>query len=101
VKAVIANYTVYRGGCIMCMDYNNYSKSGDYFGLVGQFKPIASVLIKKLKDLNSLGFKYENGLLFGFSFGGHLVYEAGRSIGNSTLGEIDSKYVFLNPLQIN
>ena len=92
VLSLLSNLTAYRGGCVMCMNYNNYSKSGDYFGLVGRFQPIANVLSKKLQALNNYGFSYSNGYLFGFSFGSHLSFEAGRSLGNHALDQIDGKF---------
>ena len=80
--------TEFRGGCIMCMDYNRYSK-GDYFVLVSKFEKIVAVLTDKLYALEAQGFNPDNGYMFGFSYGAHLALEAGRRFGYQRIGQID------------
>jgi hypothetical protein len=69
LQDTISNLTVYRGGCLMIMDYQNHSK-GDYFILVSKFFKIAEVLVKKLYQFRNEGFDFDLGYMFGFSFGG-------------------------------
>jgi hypothetical protein len=74
------------------MDYNNFSRSLDYFGLLDQFEKIGNVLVFKLNQLKTEGFDPDNGYMFGFSYGSHLVvYGALRAFGNQTLAMIDRK----------
>ena len=91
IPDLIGNLTKYRGGCILVMDYHNYSKSPDYFTMYNQFDKIANVLYKKLFQILSEGFLPENGYMFGFSFGAHLVYDVGIKT-NGTIAKIDSKH---------
>lgn len=68
------------------MDYSRYSKNGNYFGLVGQFKGISQTLTKKILQATE---KFDNVFLFGFSFGARLVFEAGSKIGYQLIDRID------------
>jgi hypothetical protein len=74
------------------MDYNNFSKNPDYFGLVRQFDKIVNVLVLKLKQLKTEGFDPKNGYMYGFSYGSHLVaHGALNAFGSRTLGMIDGE----------
>lgn len=84
---------IYRGGCIICMDYGRYA-SESYVRLVRLFDPLAQILTLQLYLLDYMGFDMNNGYLFGFSYGGQLATEAGRRIGYRRLKEIDSKSFF-------
>lgn len=83
-----------RGGCVICMDYFKYSNL-EYGRLVRFFEPIAEILTGKLHHLEWQGFRPENGFMFGFSFGGQLVSEAGRRFGSNKIKSIDSKQSIL------
>lgn len=83
---------VYRGGCIICMDYGRYTETENYVRLVRQFEPIVEILTAFLYELNVMGFSMNRGYMFGFSYGGQLVCEAGRRIGIQSIADIDSKH---------
>lgn len=82
--------SAYRGGCIMCMDYNRYSRL-PYMQLFSHFDAIAEVLAGKLRQLERLGFSPDRGFLFGFSYGGRLALEAAQRFGPKKISKIDSE----------
>ena len=61
------------------MDYNYYSRQ-NFLSLVLNFDGISLQLLKKIRQLTSEGFKLENGFMFGFSYGAHLVYWVGTEM---------------------
>lgn len=71
------------------MDYSIFSVSSNYYSLVRDFNGIATVLTKKLKDFQTIGFDPNNIYMFGFSFGGQLALEAGRRSGKMLIKQID------------
>lgn len=73
----ITNLTRFRGGCVLFMDYSNYSIVANYFHLTPYFQPIADVLHRKIMQINS----HDRLFLFGFSFGSRLCLEAGSRLG--------------------
>jgi len=82
----------YRGGCIICMDYNVFAVE-PYPRLMKYFGAITNVLTQQLRLMETLGFIPDNGYMFGFSYGGQIVCEAGRRFGARKLKEIDSKII--------
>src|SRR5690349_7894692 len=92
VQDLISNLTVYRGGCIIVMDYSNYSVNANYFLLVPQFQNISTILQRFLRQLEDEGFNFENGFMFGFSFGAHLAIESAKNFGTKRFKEIDGKF---------
>jgi hypothetical protein len=83
-----------KGGCIVCMDYSNFSVNPNYFGLVDQFDGILNVLVLKFKQLKTEGFQPKNGFIFGFSYGAHLALHGSlKAYGNQSLGLMDGKRV--------
>lgn len=87
--ANILELGIYRGGCVICMDYGRFANDS-YVRLVRLFDQIAQILTVQLHLLDYMGFDMSNGYLFGFSYGGQLATEAGRRIGYKRLKEIDS-----------
>lgn len=91
LKCIRTELQIARGGCVLCMDYGSYA--GDTFvRLVRHFEPIVHVLTVALIQLEDMGFQMDKGYMFGFSFGGQLVTEAGRRIGPQRLKFVDSEY---------
>ncbi|XP_049540058.1 uncharacterized protein LOC125954092 [Anopheles darlingi] len=86
---MISNLSSVRPGCIYCMNYNNFSRYDDYFGLVRQFLPISKVLLTKLEQLEDFGYDLEQGHAFGFSFGARLSLDALQKFGPGRLGALD------------
>lgn len=78
-----------RGGCVTCMDYGPYA-TDTFLRLVRHFDPITHILTTTLRQLEEMGFQMTNGYMFGFSFGGQVVAEAGRRIGFNRIALIDS-----------
>ena len=91
IPNLVQNLSKHRGGCLLLMDYSNYSKNQDYYGMFNQFDGISAVLLKKVNQILEEGFTAENGYMFGFSFGSHLVYDVGIKTGGQ-IAKIDSKY---------
>ena len=91
VNNLIRNLTYYRGGCVLFMDYDYFARKIDYLWLTDQFRPIAAVLWKKLKQFEYEGYSDKNGYMFGFSFGSRIVIEAGYNFGVNRLENIDGK----------
>jgi hypothetical protein len=89
VQELLENMHEFRGGCVICMDYFRYSRLG-YGEMIPRFDSIASVLTKKLQSLHQQGMQYENLFMWGFSYGGQLVVEAGKRIGNQSVDRIDT-----------
>lgn len=71
------------------MDYGIYA-TDTFPRLVRHFDPITRILTTSLRQLEKMGFKMSNGYMFGFSFGGQVVTEAGRRIGFNRIALIDS-----------
>lgn len=92
-KTLIRNLNEFRGGTIICMDYSYFSLEESYFKLVRHFDPIAEVLKSKLVQLERVGYDPENVYMFGFSFGGQLVVEAGKRFGVRRIKEIDGEQI--------
>lgn len=78
-----------RGDCVVCMDYDQHAAES-FRRLVRNFEPIVQILTLQLLHFEYMGFDMNNGFMFGFSFGGQLVTEAGRRIGFERLSDIDS-----------
>lgn len=91
VPDLIGNLTLNRGGCIIFMDYSNFSVNPNYFVLVTQFQNISNVLLSKLNQLKEQGFDAEQGYMFGFSFGSHLIIDAATRFGQKLFKDIDRK----------
>lgn len=89
------NLSIYRGGCIIFMNYSHYSDDIDYFRLVSRFENISRVMVKKLNQLRDEGVASNNIYMFGFSFGGRLVIESGIQFGKSEISSIDGLSNFL------
>jgi Lipase len=61
-----------------------------YRRLVRNFEPIVDILTHKLRQLETDGFKPEDGYMFGFSFGAHIALHAAlNAFGENRFGEID------------
>ncbi|CRL02078.1 CLUMA_CG015386, isoform A [Clunio marinus] len=85
VMDTVNNLMDYRGGCVIFMDYSNFSTVLDYYRLVYRFYFIADVLLKKVKQIGN----YDRLFMFGFSFGARLCFEVGTKIGNQLIERID------------
>lgn len=86
VMETINNLRYYRGGCVIFMDYSNFSTVGDYFNLTPHFDAIATVLLRKIKQIRN----YDRLFLYGFSFGSRLCFEAGAQLGHQLIDRIDA-----------
>ncbi|XP_053688338.1 uncharacterized protein LOC128737672 [Sabethes cyaneus] len=89
VKDLRENLNIYRGGCIICMDYSVFA-SNNYPYLFRRFNDISVVLLKFLRTLQYEGMQFDNLYMFGFSFGGQLVLDAGNQIGVNAIEAIDT-----------
>jgi hypothetical protein len=69
IVKLIANLEIFRGGCIICMDYSRFATIRQYGGLVKGFPYVVRRLREKLLLLQTEGFSPDNGYFFGFDFG--------------------------------
>lgn len=86
VKDTIDNLMYHRGGCIVFMDYSNYSLVTEYRRLRPHFNGIAKLLLRKVKQIGN----YERLFMFGFSFGSRLCFEVGAQLGHQVIDRIDA-----------
>ncbi|XP_065086366.1 uncharacterized protein LOC135708296 [Ochlerotatus camptorhynchus] len=89
VKDLEKNLYIYRGGCVICMDYSTFS-SGAYTYLFRRFDEISSVLLKFVRILQYEGMLFDKLFMFGFSFGGQLVLDVGNQVGFNAIEAIDT-----------
>lgn len=82
---------MYRGGCIICMDYKRYSRQ-PYMSLFTMFDSLSEVLAGKLRQMERLGFSPDRAFIFGFSYGGRLAVEAAQRFGPRRISQIDSEW---------
>lgn len=89
VQDLISNLTVYRGGCIIFMDYSNFSQNPNYFLLTPQFHNISDKLLRFMEQLDEESFDFQNGYMFGFSFGAWLAVHTAKRFGEKRFAHID------------
>lgn len=90
ILELISNLTLYRGGCVIFMNYSHYSENDNYFQVISYFKPISMLVTKKLRQMEADGVPDSNLFMFGFSFGGRIVIEAALNFGPKRIPWIDS-----------
>ncbi|XP_053678075.1 uncharacterized protein LOC128728471 [Anopheles nili] len=90
VQDLIRNLTKYRGGCVMCMNYDRFAQLPTYARLRRNFKDIHSVLRQKLEFLEKEGFSPDDGYLYGFSFGAQVALAAAKEYGTRKIGLLDA-----------
>ena len=91
VPDLISNLSIYRGGCIIFVDYSYYSMIPFYRIFYHHFTYISNVILNKLKQLEAEGFDPENMYMFGYSFGARLVIDAAAEFGYQRIKQIDGK----------
>lgn len=101
VQDLLSNLTVFRGGCIVVMDYSNYSVNPNYFLLVPQFENISLVLLRFMQQLEDEDFDFGSSYMFGFSFGAHLAITTAAKFGLKRFKEIDGEIFPYNASRIN
>lgn len=90
IRDLINNLSQYRHGCIVFMNYSYYSDRGNYLEVITHFIPISNLLARKMRQINDNGASSDNIFMFGHSFGGRIVVEAGLLFGLDRIGQIDS-----------
>ncbi|KAG5674187.1 hypothetical protein PVAND_004170 [Polypedilum vanderplanki] len=70
-------------------DYSNYSMNSNYFLLTPHFANISNVFLKFLIKLDKEGFDFNNGYMFGFSYGAWLAIKTAKTFGNGRFAQID------------
>jgi hypothetical protein len=98
VHDLISNLTLYRGGCIIFMDYANYSVNANYFLLTPHFQNISDTLLQFIRKLDAEGFDFDNGHMFGFSFGAWLAIKSAKEFGSRRFAQIDGERKYENPI---
>jgi hypothetical protein len=92
VQDLVSNLTFHRGGCIIFMDYSNYSTNPNYFLLTPHFQNISDTLLKFMRQLDGEGFDFNNGYMFGFSFGAWLSIKTAKAFGEKRFAQIDGEW---------
>uniref|UniRef100_A0A182NI30 Lipase domain-containing protein n=1 Tax=Anopheles dirus TaxID=7168 RepID=A0A182NI30_9DIPT len=90
VRSTMNNFFIYRKGCILCLDFSVIADNNDYFTVVKMVDPIARTLEKKLRQLFAFGIPPAKGMLYGFSLGSQIAFQAGRNLAPQKLGRIDA-----------
>lgn len=90
IPDLIGNLSRYRSGCVLFTNATYYSDRGNYFEVVRYFEPLSKLLAKKLNQIVNDGASSDNIYMFGFSYGGRVVIEAGLLFGHQKIGLIDS-----------
>lgn len=91
VQTLVGNLKTYRKGCVIFMNYGHFSDRPNYYESISHFKPVSNVLLKKLRQLKEEGVSGDSIFMFGFSFGGRIVIEAGVNFGTQEIFQIDSE----------
>lgn len=91
IPDMISNLSFYRPGCVIFMNYSYFSDRDNYFEVISHFRKIASLVTRKLNQITDAGGSSDKISMFGFSFGGRIVIEAGLNYGLKMIGQIDSK----------
>lgn len=86
VKDTVNNLIKYRGGCVIFMDYSNFSTVSDYFILTPHFFKISRILLRKVRQIGN----YDRLFMYGFSFGSRLCFEVGSQLGYRVIDRIDA-----------
>ncbi|GAB0100383.1 hypothetical protein DMENIID0001_164160 [Sergentomyia squamirostris] len=97
---LVSNLTVYRRGCIVCMDYSHFASNPNYFALLKQFESIREVLYRKLVGFWSSGLVPRRTYMFGFSFGAQLILQAASMLGKRVIREIDGTLHSFPPISL-
>ncbi|XP_063698182.1 uncharacterized protein LOC134829116 [Culicoides brevitarsis] len=81
-----------RGGCVMWMDFSIYKPPGKlaYGELFAHYEGINAVLLRKLKQLEEIGYDLANLFVYGYSFGSYQAITAGYRLGSKKIGRIDA-----------
>lgn len=84
----------FRGGCIVCMDYDHYATNLNFQPNVlwSEFLGISGVLTQTMQQFEIQSFNPSKFYLFGFSFGGQIVLQSGRDFGHEIIERIDGRY---------
>uniref|UniRef100_A0A336MCU2 CSON015091 protein n=1 Tax=Culicoides sonorensis TaxID=179676 RepID=A0A336MCU2_CULSO len=90
VRKAIKNLHKFRGGCVICMDYTNYSFTQNYKCLYNAFKEIRYSLYLFYLMLEKGGVQFKDLYVFGHSFGSQIALQASTMIGNKRIGAIDA-----------
>lgn len=98
-RSLSVDLTMFRGGCIMCMDYGRYADK-PYVRLYRDFNSLAEVLAGKLRQLERGGFRASSAFIFGFSYGGRLALEASQRFGPKKINQIDSESAKAVPMTL-
>ncbi|XP_058066333.1 uncharacterized protein LOC131215954 [Anopheles bellator] len=90
VSNALNNFIILRKGCILCIDYSAIAANLDYLAVVTQVDPVARTLEKKLRQLIAFGFVPAKGMLYAFSLGAPIAFQAGRNMASLKLARIDA-----------
>ncbi|XP_053674281.1 uncharacterized protein LOC128724583 [Anopheles nili] len=89
-RATLNNFVIHRKGCVLCMNYFAIIDNTDYLTAVTLVDAIARTLEKKLRQLIAFGMNPLQGMLYGYSLGAQIAFQAGRNMAPQKLGRIDA-----------
>lgn len=82
----------YRGGCVLSLDWGNYSDVPDILDTVYvHWEKVSEALTRRLFKLESEGVSPDNMYMYGHSLGARLVVDVGLKFGEGKIFQIDGK----------
>lgn len=90
VALSLTDLHTYRGGCVICMDYSNYSMTDNYKCLFKRFAEIRDAFYLFFLMLEKAGVRYEDIYVFAHSYGSQIALQASLMLGYKKIGGIDA-----------
>ena len=94
IQDLVTKLLKYRGGCVISMNWGNYSDDINYMEVVLiHWKKVSKVLLRRLNSMEAEGRSPDNMYMYGHSLGGRLVIDAGIAFGDNKIFQIDCKKI--------
>jgi hypothetical protein len=92
-KKLVDKLLKYRGGCVINVNWGQYSQIYNYARIVSFYHlKITNAIKNRLLKLEQLGVSPDNMFMYGFSTGAWLVIDAAISFGERKIAQIDGDF---------
>lgn len=92
IQELVDKLQKYRGGCVISMNWGNYSDKINYEEVVlVHWERVSEVLTRRLFKLESERVSPNDIYMYGHSLGGRLVIDAGLKFGEGKIFQIDGE----------